>query len=414
MGVYKRGDTYWYKFLFQGQLIRESARTNSKTVAREAERARRRDLELAINRISRREQTPLFSVAAENWLKTKRVRSRFTELHYRHYVDMLCRHFGKRLVCDINVEDISALQALRQNEGLSGRSVNAETGVLRQILKHHNLWALMSDRVRFLRERRDVGRAISEEDEAKLLAAIRGSRSPSLLPLFVVSIDSGLRASELRNLRRRDLHLAWAEGVIQSGEIVVSHSKTEGGAGRTVPLTRRSCAELTLWLSRFEGAQSDSHIFPKHQVGFAGHQRRPCLYNIDLTRPMAEWNSAWEAARRAAGVDYRWHDLRHTFISRLAENPRVSEQTITALAGHVSKRMLERYSHIRAQAKRDAISMLEAARGWAQNRAQSRPDALLTDSEKPDKSLDLLNYTLERVIGFEPTTLCLASTRSTN
>src|SRR5229473_1082901 len=183
MSVYKRGRTYWYKFLFQGQLIRESARTNSKTVAREAERARRRDLELAINRISRREQTPLFPVAAENWLRTKRVRSRFTELHYRRYVDMLCRHFGKRLVCDINVEDISALQALRQNEGLSARSVNAEIGVLRQILKHHNLWALMSDRVRFLRERRDVGRAISGEDEAKLLAAICRSRSPSLLPL---------------------------------------------------------------------------------------------------------------------------------------------------------------------------------------------------------------------------------------
>ncbi len=37
MSAYKRGQTYWYKFLFQGQLIHESAKTNSKTVAREAE-----------------------------------------------------------------------------------------------------------------------------------------------------------------------------------------------------------------------------------------------------------------------------------------------------------------------------------------------------------------------------------------
>jgi len=86
----------------------------------------------------------------------------------------------------------------------------------------------------------------------------------------------------------------------------------------------------------------------------------------------------------------------------------VSEQTITALAGHVSKRMLERYSHIRAQAKRDAISMLESGRGWAQNWAQSMPHAPLTDSRKLDKPLDLLKYSMERVIGFEPTTLCLA------
>ncbi len=51
--------------------------------------------------------------------------------------------------------------------------------------------------------------------------------------------------------------------------------------------------------------------------------------------------------------------MRHTFISRLAENPSVSEQTLKALAGHVSRQMLERYSHIRSQAKQAAIQALE-------------------------------------------------------
>lgn len=51
--------------------------------------------------------------------------------------------------------------------------------------------------------------------------------------------------------------------------------------------------------------------------------------------------------------------MRHTFISRLAENPNVSEQTIKALAGHVSRQMFERYSHIRSQAKQAAIQALE-------------------------------------------------------
>src|ERR1700722_4876472 len=141
MSVYKRGQTYWYKFLFQGQLIRESAKTNSKTVAREAERARRRDLELAINRIQRHEQPPLFATAAADWLNTKRVRSRYTTLHYHQYIRSLSDYFGKRLLFDIRVEDISALQHLRQTEGKSPRTVNAEVGVLRQILKHRNLWA---------------------------------------------------------------------------------------------------------------------------------------------------------------------------------------------------------------------------------------------------------------------------------
>ena len=410
MSVYRRGQTYWYKFFFQRQLIRESAKTNSKTVAREAERARRRDLELAVNRIQRYQQPALFSVAASAWLKTKQVRSRYTTLHYQQYVRTLCGYFGNRLLFDICTEDIAGLQQFRQTEGKSARTVNAEVGVLRQILKHHNLWASVSDRVRFLRERRDVGRSMVRDDEQKLLQAILQSRSPSLLPLFVVSIDSGLRASELRYLRRSDLQLIWADGVIQSGEIIVSRSKTESGTGRLVPLTRRSCVVLSLWLARFS-LQPDDYVFPRHQVGFAGYQRKPYLYKVDVTHPMNEWKSAWNVARRAAGVNYRWHDLRHTFISRLAENPNVSEQTITALAGHVSKRMLERYSHIRAQAKRDAILALDCG---AQNWAQSSTIAESNVSTDTKNSFNLLENQLERVIGFEPTTLCLASTRSTN
>lgn len=76
MSVFKRGHTYWFKFLFQGQLIRETAMTNSKTVAREAERARRRELELGFNRITKRERVPLFAMAAKEWIASKGALSR--------------------------------------------------------------------------------------------------------------------------------------------------------------------------------------------------------------------------------------------------------------------------------------------------------------------------------------------------
>jgi len=83
------------------------------------------------------------------------------------------------------------------------------------------------------------------------------------------------------------------------------------------------------------------------------------LYEVDLNRPMGSWRKAWQLACKGAVVRYRPHDMRHTFISRLAENPNVSEQTIKALAGHVSRQMLERYSHIRSAAKQAAIQTLE-------------------------------------------------------
>jgi len=62
---------WWYKFRFAGQVIRESSKSDSKTVAREAERARRRQLEEGFNRIERQRVAQLFSVAAENWLSAK-------------------------------------------------------------------------------------------------------------------------------------------------------------------------------------------------------------------------------------------------------------------------------------------------------------------------------------------------------
>jgi len=53
----------------------------------------------------------------------------------------------------------------------------------------------------------------------------------------------------------------------------------------------------------------------------------------------------------------RFHDLRHTCITKLAEG-QASEQTIMAIAGHVSRKMLEHYSHIRMEAKRAALDAI--------------------------------------------------------
>ena len=239
MGIYKRGGTWWYEFVFNGSRIRESAKTGSKTSAREAERARRRELELGINGIRKR-NFPLFSKAGKGWLDTKTGLTEPSRNHYQQYIDRLSERFGGRLVCDISVEDVVALQIARRKAGLSGRTINAELGVLRQILKRHRLWAPIASDIHFDRENRDVGKALGSEDEARLLKAAGESRSPALLPLFVLSIDTGLRPSEIRRVRHGDLNLVWKNGVIASGEVVVGRSKTEGGTGRVVPLTSRA------------------------------------------------------------------------------------------------------------------------------------------------------------------------------
>jgi integrase len=180
-----------------------------------------------------------------------------------------------------------------------------------------------------------------------------------LLPLFLLSIDTGLRASEVRSLRFVDFTLVWEGDRITGGELVVPKSKTEAGRGRLIPLTRRICDVLTDWFARFPSREATHYVFPKHQVGVRSEKCPDGMYSVEPSEPVREWKTSWYAALGKANLDYRWHDLRHTFISRLAENPNVSEETIRSLAGHVSREMLQRYSHIRKQAKVDAIIHLE-------------------------------------------------------
>jgi len=165
------------------------------------------------------------------------------------------------LLSDITAEDVADLQNKRKHEGLSGRQINAEVGTLRAILRYYGRWPYISGRVTMLPQRSEVGCALSREDEERLLSAISTSRSPSLLPFFVLSIDAGLRPSETRSLRRTNLPVSWKKGIIVEGEVMVGRSKTEAGAGRLVPLTRRACATLSLWLARFPNAEPESFPF---------------------------------------------------------------------------------------------------------------------------------------------------------
>jgi hypothetical protein len=179
MSVYKRGEVWWYKFRFAGQVIRESSKSESKTIAADAERTRRRQLEEGYNGITRREKAQTFPVAAARWLDTRlaHVAPRTGEL-YRLAIGHLKEHFAGMLLSDISAAAIAGYQAKRSTEGAAGRTVNLDVAVLRAILRKAKLWGAISDDVQMLKERRDVGRALSPGEEAALLRAASDRRHP--------------------------------------------------------------------------------------------------------------------------------------------------------------------------------------------------------------------------------------------
>jgi integrase len=73
-------------------------------------------------------------------------------------------------------------------------------------------------------------------------------------------------------------------------------------------------------------------FFRTEKYGLAGNDRKQCAYENIPREPMHRWKVAWERARKAAKVSCRFHDLRHTFISRLAES-QASDSTVRLCLG---------------------------------------------------------------------------------
>lgn len=78
---------------------------------------------------------------------------------------------------------------------------------------------------------------------------------------------------------------------------------------------------------------------------------------LDPARPAKGFGTAWEKSLREAGFRCRFHGLRHTAISKLAEG-QASDQTTMSFAEHISRKLLERYSHIRIESTRRAVEAL--------------------------------------------------------
>jgi len=68
-------------------------------------------------------------------------------------------------------------------------------------------------------------------------------------------------------------------------------------------------------------------------------------------------------------VKGRWHDNRHTLVTELAESG-AGDEVIMSIAGHVSRAMLSRYSHVRMEAKRRALDEIAARQRAADEKRQ--------------------------------------------
>jgi integrase len=351
---------WWIEFEYRGRRYRESAGTRSKTLAVEIERKRRREVEEATHGVRRsRDAAVSFVVAASEWLDAKKSGwAPKTFVNAKTDVEHLKVTFAKVLLTDISDRDIATYQAGRRAEQASNKTINNEIGTLRALLRRYRLWAHVAPDVRMLPVSEDAGCALSREEEMRLLAACAASRSRSLLPAVTLALNTGLRHDELRLLRWRQIDFA-------NLAVTVGKSKTPHGAGRSVPLNGRAVTALTTWAREFTNRKSSHYVFPSEKVGVASHDRIPSVFDTNPDKPIGSWKQAWTTARGTAGVMCRFHDLRHTTVTRLLERgvPFAVVATIMGWSPATAVRMAKRYGHIGPSAQREAMALLDRPAG---------------------------------------------------
>jgi len=160
---------------------------------------------------------------------------------------------------------------------------------------------------------------------------------------------------------------------------MVGKSKSTAGTGRAIPLNARIRSVLEMWAAQFPKRQPMHFVFPHEKYGAAGEEGAfgftagPVVYDTDPLRPIGNWKEAWEKAKERAGgilggnaeqqespLLCRFHDLRHTAVTRLLEAgiPYPVVASIMGWSAATAIRMAKRYGRIGNQALRAAADVL--------------------------------------------------------
>lgn len=170
--------------------------------------------------------------------------------------------------------------------------------------------------VELRREKNEIVRFLCEAERAALLAACRASSWPRLYVLVMMALTTGARRGELEGLRWRDIDLERAEASVH---------RSKNGDKKVLPLVPAVVEEL----QKLKGAPA--------VLLFGSRQRPDVAFNFD---------PAWEKALKAAGVrNFRFHDLRHSCASALAQNGATLLE-IADVLGHRQLSVTKRYSHL--------------------------------------------------------------------
>lgn len=351
MSLYKRGDVY-HSYVWQnGVRYQKSTGTGNRRKAQLIDQKFKEELNLQRHHITEPIPDMPFKELSARFIAEGSPRA-----YHLDRLKLLLPFFGEVPIGSIHKGLVREYRSRRHHaRKITDSTVNRDIEALRHML----YWALDEGflsanplaRIRLERERRKPRMVLSGAEEEKLLAAA----APHLRNLIMVALDTGMRRGELLQQR-------WEHVDFDRRLLFVTRSKTPEGEAREVPLTTRAYA-------LFESL------------------RKPQGFVFTFKdRPLRRIKTGWKAAIRRSGIRYlRFHDLRHTFNTRLMEAG-VQQEIRKALMGHSSGEDVNAiYTHVELPEKREAIRKLEA---WVAAEEKKRKEKQEADEQQRRASND--------------------------
>ena len=334
--MFKRSGVWWTCIRYKGRKIQRSLETSDKRLAKAIEAKVRTEII----------EGKYFEKSTGQKKTFKDLMKKFMDEHaptvsdsmqesYGCSLKPLSSFFGNLNLASIMVDKISDYKVKRRNEGVSPATINIELAMLSKALNCAvQDWRWLKEAPRIKREKlnNERKRWLKSDEEKRLKSVCLDLGHDWLKDIVVFDINTGLRMGEL-------ISLEWPEVNLFRKTIFVKETKNK--ESRTVPLNQQAF-EILMRKSKVRNIHSKL-VFP------------------DLAFGKWDKSNLGKRLRKVlskAGIeDFRFHDLRHTFGSRLAQAG-VDINTIARLMGHKDLKMTQRYIHHTVDSLRVGVDKL--------------------------------------------------------
>jgi len=357
--IYKRGKFYWYKFMWNGSLVRESTKQGNDKVARSMESAHRTSLAKGEVGIREKKPSPTLAEFIDKRFEPS-TKATFEKSSPKTWLDWYrpnlraikaYKPLANTKLDEITTEKASDFAAHRQEKGLQISSVNSSLRVLRRVLRVAVEWGASpsAPKLKLLPGERHRERVISPTEEARYLTA-----APDLLAAIVTILaDTGMRPAECFRLRWESV--TWTNG--RHGTVLITHGKT-AAARRVLPMTPRVREVLE---ARWEKTDTPDEGWIFTAPTQSEHVEKSTLKK----QHKGVFKTLKEEAEKNDEKPVRpfvLYDLRHTFLTRLGESG-CDVWTLARIAGHSNIKQSSRYVHPSGDAVLDAMERLGGKSG---------------------------------------------------